>query len=253
MLVLRDISARTNAEFKLARYAAELSRSNAELEDFAYVASHDLREPIRMVKSFTQLLAKRYAGQLDEEADEYIRFAVDGASKMEALVRDLLEYSRLDGDHNTPQPTSATTVLQQAIAILAPSIEETGAVVTYDPLPIVMADPDQLLRVFQNLIGNALKFHGDGPPRVHVSASTQGTQSVIAVQDHGIGISEEYFSKIFVIFKRLHGPAEFGGTGIGLSVCKKIVERHGGKIWVESQPGEGATFRFSIPGVVMVA
>jgi PAS domain S-box-containing protein len=248
MLMCEDITARKEAERKLARYAADLSRSNAELENFAHVASHDLREPVRMVRSFTQLLADRYSGQLDEDADTYIRFAVDGADRIEALIKALLEYSRLEGGGGDPSPTPAEEVLDQALTILTPSIEETGAVVTHEPLPIVMADPAQLLRVFQNLIGNAMKFHGDAPPRVHVSAVRDGDRHIISVRDEGIGIAPEHFDRIFVIFKRLHGPQEFGGTGMGLSICKKIIEQHGGRIWVESTPGAGSTFHFSLPG-----
>lgn len=247
MLVCEDITARKRAEEQLARYADDLYRSNAELENFAYIASHDLREPLRMVRSFTQLLADRYSGQLDEDADKYIHFAVDGATRMEGLIKALLEYSRLDGVAAEPTPVASGEIVERVLAILDPLIDEAGATVTFDTMPTVYGDPDQLLRVFQNLIGNALKFRRDEPARVHVSTYRDGDQQVFSVADNGIGIDPEYFDRIFVIFKRLHGPGEFGGTGMGLAICKKIIERHGGRLWVESEVGAGSTFYFSLP------
>ncbi len=246
MLVCEDISARKRAEQQLEAYAAELARSNEELENFAYAASHDLREPLRMVRSFTRLLAERYEGRLDADADRFIGFAVDGATRMESLIKALLEYSRVDG-RPTLSDTPLDGVVEQAITNLASGIAEAGAIVTKDPMPSVTGDPEQLLRVFQNLISNAIKFRADRTPRVHVSAREDGDRVVISVRDDGIGISPEYFDRIFVVFKRLHGPAEYPGTGMGLAICRKIVERHGGDIWVESSPGEGATFYFSLP------
>jgi PAS domain S-box-containing protein len=235
------------AEEKLRLSFIDLERSNNELEQFAYVASHDLQEPLRMMSSYTQLLARRYRGRLDADADEFIAFAVDGANRMQKLINDLLAYSRVGTRGKGFEPTDCTGVLDQAIANLKAAIEESGAVVTHDPLPIVMADNLQLVQLFQNLIGNAIKFHGKEPLRVHVSAGQKENEWVISVRDNGIGIDHQYAERIFVIFQRLHTKEEYPGTGIGLAICKKIVERRGGRIWVESQPGIGSTFYFTIP------
>jgi light-regulated signal transduction histidine kinase (bacteriophytochrome) len=227
-----------------------LNRSNEELAQFAYIASHDLQEPLRMVASYTQLLSRRYKGKLDPEADEFIAFAVDGASRMQRLIQDLLEYSRVGTKGNDLLDTSSEEALQQALANLRGAIEGTGAVVTHDALPNVLADEMQLIQLFQNLIGNAVKYQGPGVPQVHVSAATNGNKRwTFAVKDNGLGIDPQYFKKIFGMFQRLHKREEFGGTGIGLAICKKIVERHGGSISVESQPGRGSTFRFSLAGI----
>ncbi len=248
ILVCEDITARKRAEAQLERYAERLSRSNEELENFAYVASHDLREPLRMVRSFTGLLAERYSGQLDDEAVKYINFAVDGANRMEGLIRALLEYARVDAPSEEAVEVSMEGLVGDVLQLLSPAIAETGAVITHDPLPIVAGDPDQLLRLLQNLIGNGIKFCRDREPRVHISVVQRGDDAVFCVRDNGIGIEEDYFERIFQVFRRLHGLDEFGGTGIGLAICKKIVERHGGRIWLESIPGEGSRFYFSIPG-----
>jgi PAS domain S-box-containing protein len=247
MGVSRDITEPKQAEEKLKQTLAELERSNQELEQFAYVASHDLQEPLRMVSSYTQLLARRYQGQLDADANEFIAFAVDGANRMQRLINDLLTYSRVGTHGKGFQPTDCMAVLDQALANLKAAIEQSGAVVTHDPLPTVMADNLQLVQLFQNLIGNAIKFHGEEPPHVHVSAEQKGKEWVFSVRDNGIGIDPRYAERIFILFQRLHTREEYPGTGIGLAICKKIAERHGGRIWVESQPGIGSTFYFTIP------
>ena len=254
-----DITSQKLAEEKLKNTLAELERSNAELQNFAYIASHDLQEPLRMVASFVGLLANRYRGQLDSDADEFIGFAVDGAQRMQRLISDLLEYSRVSTRGQQLQPADATVALDGALWNLALAIDETGASVTHDPLPTVLADPTQLMQLFQNLIGNALKFHGNESPVVHVSARETFEVSQapkvwgarvweFSVRDNGIGIAPEYQARIFGIFQRLHTRDEYPGTGIGLAVCQKIVERHGGRIWVESQAGRGSTFHFTLPG-----
>jgi signal transduction histidine kinase len=231
----------------LEKSVVELARSNSDLQQFAYVASHDLQEPLRMVASYTQLLAKRYKGKLDADADEFIAYAVGGASRMQKLIQDLLSYSRVDTQGQAGEPTPVGSVLDYALGNLRAALEESRAEVTRDPLPTVMADERQLLQVFQNLLSNALKFRGEQPPRVHVSAERRGNEWVFSVRDNGIGIDPQYAGRIFVVFQRLHNISEYPGTGIGLAICKKIVERHGGRIWMESQPGQGATFYFTLP------
>jgi light-regulated signal transduction histidine kinase (bacteriophytochrome) len=224
-----------------------LARSNAELEQFAYVASHDLQEPLRTVAGFTQLLAQRYTGQLDAKADEFIAFAVDGVKRMQTLMQDLLAYSRVGTGDEPLQPTDGTAVLQRALASLAMSIQESRARVTHDPLPTVSGVAGQLTRLLQNLIGNALKYRSERPPQVHITAQPQGYAWLFAVQDNGIGFEPRHAERIFGVFQRLHTREEYSGTGIGLAMCQKIVERHGGRIWAEGRPGEGATFYFTIP------
>ena len=242
-----DITERKQAEAALARKTEELACSNAELEQFAYVASHDLQEPLRMVSSYVQLLARRYKEKLDSDADDFINFAVDGANRMQALIRDLLAYSRVGTRGERLEPTSCETVLDQTLANLQFAIEENGARVTHDPLPTVLADPSQLSQLFQNLIGNAIKFRRDEAPHVHLGAERRENEWLFSVRDNGIGIDEEYGERIFEIFQRLHGRNDYSGTGIGLAICKKIVERHGGRIWVVSDPGGGSTFYFTLP------
>jgi PAS domain S-box-containing protein len=244
---IRDISVRKTAEVHLVQKVEELKRSNAELEQFAYVASHDLQEPLRMVASFTQLLSRRYKGKLDSDADEFIAFAVDGVNRMQRLIRDLLAYSRVGSRANHLHATSSDEALQQALKNLHGAIEESGALVTNDPLPTVLADETQLIQLFQNLIGNAIKYQGLGVPQIHVSAARKDQERwVFSVRDNGLGIESRYFDKIFGLFQRLHKREEFTGTGIGLAICRKIVEQHGGNIWVESQLGHGSTFWFTL-------
>ena len=245
--LIRDITERKRAEEALQQFAAELSRSNSDLEQFAYVASHDLQEPLRMVSSYTQLLARRYSDRLDADAHEFIGYAVDGATRMQDLINDLLAYSRVESHGEELEPTDCNAVFTQAVTNLHASIVDVGAVVTSDPLPTVRTDASQLGQVFQNLIGNAVKFHGEERPIVHVSAQPQGDEWVFSVRDNGIGIEPDYFDRIFGIFQRLHTRERYSGTGIGLAICTRIVERHGGRIWVESNIGEGSVFHFTIP------
>jgi light-regulated signal transduction histidine kinase (bacteriophytochrome) len=213
------------------------------------VASHDLQEPLRMVASYTQLLSRRYKGRLDADADEFIAFAVDGANRMQSLIQDLLAYSRVGTKGRELVESSSEEALERALVNLRSAIEESGALVTHDPLPAVMADGRQLVQLFQNLVGNAIKYQNPGVPRIHVSAVQNGGKKwVFSVKDNGLGIDAQYFEKIFGMFQRLHKREEFAGTGIGLAICKKIVERHGGGISVESQPGQGSTFRFALAG-----
>jgi light-regulated signal transduction histidine kinase (bacteriophytochrome) len=244
---IRDITARREAEVHLAQKAEELNRSNEELEQFAYVASHDLQEPLRMVASYTQLLSKRYKGKLDSDADQFIAFAVDGASRMQHLIQDLLAYSRVGKRGGELLDVSSEEALEQALINLRGAIEESGAVVTHDPLPRVMADADQLTQVLQNLVGNAIKYQRPGIPLIHLSVARDSEGMwLFSIRDNGLGIDSQFFEKIFGMFQRLHKREEFAGTGMGLAICKKIVERHGGKIWVESRPGAGSTFRFTL-------
>ena len=231
----------------LEQYALELERSNRELEEFAYVASHDLQEPLRIIASYLQLLNQRYADQLDEDGQRYIYYTVDAADRMRELIQDLLAYSRVGTQGQPFAPTDCEALLLETLVTLQLVIEENAAVITYDPLPTVMADASQLRQLFQNLLGNAIKFHSDKPPHVHIGNRREGEHWLLWVQDNGIGLNPKFAERIFVIFQRLHTRTDYPGTGIGLAICKKIVERHNGRIWVESQPDQGTTFYFTLP------
>lgn len=243
----QDITERIVAEQNLVKVNQELERSNSELERFAYVASHDLQEPLRMVTSYLQLLERRYKSQLDEDAIEFINFAVDGSNRMKILINDLLEYSRVGTRGKEFEPTDCNEVLERVLTNLQVTIEESKAQVKVDQLPVILADEGQIEQLFQNLIGNAIKFHGNQPPTVQVSVNGNSKDWIFSVKDNGIGIDPEFFDRIFVIFQRLHNREMYPGTGIGLAISKRIVERHNGEIWVESARGYGSTFYFSIP------
>jgi PAS domain S-box-containing protein len=242
-----DTTEPKQAKEKLAQMVAEMKRSNTELEQFAYVVSHDLQEPLRMVASYTRLLAKRYQGRLDADADDFINYAVDGAERMRALLNDLLEYSRVGTRGKPFKLIWCEDVLEKALTNLKVAIEDSGALVTHDYLPMLVADEGQLVQLLQNLIGNAIKFCNQESPRIHVSAEKRDWVWAFSVKDNGIGIDPQHAQRIFEMFKRLHTKEEYLGTGMGLAICKKIVKRHGGHIWVQSQLGEGSTFYFTIP------
>jgi len=232
---------------ELSRKAEELERSNQDLEQFAYVASHDLQEPLRMVATYTQLLAERYRGRLDEQADKYIAYSVDGAVRMQALIQDLMKFSQVGRAEIESRTTECGGVVEQALKSLQSAVQESGAVVNWNGLPMVMADPSQLAEVFQNLIANAIKFHGAETPVIQIDSEKNDHEWVLTVSDNGIGIPPENWQDIFVIFRRLHTRTEYPGNGIGLSICKKIIERHGGKIWIEAQAKPGCCFKFTLP------
>jgi PAS domain S-box-containing protein len=245
--VFDDITDRKKAEAALHEAHEELKRSNAELEQFAYVASHDLQEPLRMVASYTQLLARRYDERLDSDAREFMSYIVDGASRMKQLIEDLLAYSRVGTKGIAFANVSAEAALRRALFNLRGGIEEARASVTHDPMPTLPADEVQLGQLFQNLIGNALKFRSQAEPKIHIVVAESAAEYTFGVRDNGIGIEPQYFERIFMVFQRLHNKGEYPGTGIGLAICKKVVERHSGRIWVESRPGEGSSFFFTLP------
>jgi PAS domain S-box-containing protein len=244
---IRDITARKKAEEQLDQKIQELNRSNAELDKFASVASHDLQEPLRMVASYTQLLARRYKGRLDADADEFIAYAVDGANRMQQLIQDMLAYSRTGTPGTKLRPVSAEAALAHALLSLRGAVEQSGAIVTHDKLPVVLGDQVQITQLFQNLLSNAIKYQHGTIPRIEVSATIgDGGMWLFSVKDNGIGIDPKYYDRIFGIFQRLHKREEYAGTGMGLAICKKIVEGHGGRIRVSSRLGEGSTFSFTL-------
>jgi PAS domain S-box-containing protein len=243
---ISDITERKQAELVLTEQAHELTRSNAELQRFAYVASHDLQEPLRMITSYVQLLARRYRGKLDSDADEFIGYAVEGVARMQALINDLLEYSRVGSQGKALRVVDASKVFDLTLRNLRVAVTESNATVTCDPLPTVKADAGQLTQLFQNLLGNAIKFHGEADPRIHVTAERADKEWRFSVRDNGIGFDPKFANRIFQVFQRLHRPGAYPGTGIGLAICQKIVERHGGRIWAESTPGEGSVFYFTL-------
>jgi signal transduction histidine kinase len=232
---------------KLSKYAGELEQSNADLQQFAYVASHDLKEPLRTVASYCQLLQRRYADKLDQDAKDFISFAVDGANRMQALINDLLKYSRVGTQRDPFRPVQCSDVLSKALENLKIAAGEAGATITLDVLPAVQGDEIQLIVLFQNLLANAVKFRRKDPVTVHIAAKDNGADWLFTVRDNGIGFDPVHAERIFVIFQRLHGRDEYQGTGMGLAICRRIVERHGGKIWADSEPGVGTTFYFTLP------
>jgi len=242
-----EIEERKKAELKLKSIAEELKRSNDELKQFTYVASHDLQEPLRMISSYAQLLRRRYKNKLDADADDFIAFLVDGVVRMKVLIDDLLSYSKLAGQSKEFRPTDCNQALENALYNLKAAVEEAKAVITRDSLPVVLADEFQMTQVFQNLVSNAVKFHGKEVPQVRIAAKRTEQEWIFSISDNGIGIPSEFFDRIFLIFQRLHSKSEYPGTGIGLAICKKIAERHGGRIWVESEIGKGSVFYFSLP------
>jgi PAS domain S-box-containing protein len=246
LVVVRDITDRKRVERALEQSKLELERSNTELERFASIASHDLREPLRAIAGFAGLLAKRYDGQLDAEAEEYIAYILDGTMRLQRLIDDLLSYSRVGTRGKEFELTDCNAILDTAINNLTIAIEESGASVTYDSLPSILGDGVQLEQLFQNLISNAIKFRGEEPPRVHIGSIRREEEWEFSVKDNGIGIEPKFVDRIFVIFQRLHTQQEYPGTGIGLAICQRIVERHGGRIWFESEPGKGTTFFFTL-------
>lgn len=240
-------SERASAQEQLANKVEELARSNCDLEQFAYVASHDLQEPLRMVSSYTQLLAERYKGKLDAAADRYINYAVEGATRMQALLEDLLSFSRIGRNGATPAPTNVNSAVDEVLKNLALTLREHSVTVTCSPLPTIVADHFQVVQLFQNLLGNAIKFRAKRNPCVTISAERRGHEWLFSVFDNGIGIAAEHNDLIFKIFQRLHTRVEYPGNGVGLAICKKIVEHNGGRIWVESELGQGSNFRFTFP------
>ncbi|WP_293032468.1 ATP-binding protein [Natronococcus sp.] len=246
---LNTLLVRRNQSQELMHYISKLEESNRSLEQFAYAASHDLQEPLRMVSSYLQLIDQRYEDELDEEGKEFLGYAIDGANRMRDMIEGLLEYSRVDTRGSPLEPTDLEGVLDEAIADLRMKIEEHDAEIEAEPLPTVLGDDDQVRQVFQNLLNNAIEYSGDEPPRIQVSAQRQGRKWRIAVSDEGVGIDPENQDQIFELFQRLHSHEEHAGSGIGLALCKRIVERHAGRIWVDSDSSSGATFSFTLPAV----
>ena len=249
LLAIEDITERRLREEELKKLSEELARSNTELRDFAYVASHDLKKPLQSIEGFAKLLGRRYKGKLDAKADEFIEYIGSSVKRMQELIKDLLEYSQIGAKEKKFKPTDCSGVVDKAVGNLQAAIEESNAVVTYDELPTVMVYTPQIISLFQNLIDNAINFRGEEAPRIHISAQRKGDEWVFSIQDNGIGIDPKDSEQIFGMFQRLHGSTEYPGTGIGLAICKKIVGHHGGRIWVESEPGKGSTFFFTLPAL----
>jgi len=249
LLAIEDITERRLREEELKKLSEELARSNTDLRDFAYVASHDLKKPLQSIEGFAKLLGRRYKGKLDAKADEFIEYIGSSVKRMQELIKDLLEYSQIGAKEKKFKPTDCSGVVDKAVGNLQAAIEESNSVVTYDELPTVMVDTPQIISLFQNLIDNAINFRGEEAPRIHISAQRKGDEWVFSIQDNGIGIDPKDSEQIFGMFQRLHGSTEYPGTGIGLAICKKIVGHHGGRIWVESEPGKGSTFFFTLPAL----
>jgi PAS domain S-box-containing protein len=247
LLAIEDITERRQREEKLKKLSEELARSNADLRDFAYVASHDLKKPLQSIEGFAKLLARRYKGKLDAKADDFIEYIGSGVKRMQMLIKDLLEYSQVGAKEKKFKPTDCSGVVAKALGNLQAAIEERNAVVTYDELPTVMIDTPQMISLFQNLIDNAIKFRGEEAPRIHISAEQKRDEWVFSIRDNGIGIDPKDSERIFGMFQRLHGSTDYPGTGIGLAICKRIIEWHGGRIWVESKIGKGSIFYFTMP------
>jgi len=245
--MILDITEIKKTEEELKRLSEELARSNAALKDFAYIASHDLKKPLQTIESFSKLLARRYKGKLDAKADEFISYIVEGVQRLQMLIKDLLEYSQIETKAKNIKPTDFSFIVEEAMSNMKTAIDESNAVVTYNKMPTIMSDPQQMISLFQNLIDNAINFRSNKAPRVRISAERKGDEWVFAIRDNGIGIDPKDFEKIFVMFQRLHGSTDYPGTGIGLSICKKIVECQGGRIWLESETAKGSTFYFTIP------
>jgi light-regulated signal transduction histidine kinase (bacteriophytochrome) len=246
--VVRDITELKKAEQALQKLTEELKRSNDDLQQFARFASHDLQAPLKTTEGFIKIFVKRYKGKLDEKADKLLEYISDSMQEMQAIIKDLLEFSRIEIDSTHMQAVDISMSLSHALANLSAAIETNNAAITYDEmLPTVMGNKTQITRLFQNLIGNAIKFHGEKSPKIHIAVQQKDSEWVFSVHDNGIGIDPQYFGQIFDMFKRLHGKSDYPGTGIGLAATKRIVERHGGRIWVESDPGKGSTFFFTMP------
>ncbi|HEV3022063.1 MAG TPA: ATP-binding protein [Pirellulales bacterium] len=243
----REVAERLQANQALERRTRDLARSNAELEQFAYIASHDLQEPLRITSGYCELLRVRYGDRLDEKGRAFLASALDSAQRMQRLIDGLLEFSRLGWNAVGARPLPLGPVVDEALGNLELSMNDSGAMVHVVPLPVVLGDHSRLTQLFQNLIGNAVKFRGNEPPQVRIAWMRRGNEAVVSVADNGIGMETDHFERIFVVFQRLHTHTEYPGTGIGLAICKKIVELHGGRIWVESEPGRGSTFRFTLP------
>ncbi len=245
--IAHDITRRKQIEDKIEKRTEELARSNKELEQFAYVSSHDLKEPLRMITSFLQLLDRRYSNELDQDANEFIGYAVDGAKRMNNMINDLLEYSRIGNKERKFEYLQSEKILETAQINLKQSIEDINANITHNPLPLIYANEPMMIQLFQNIIGNAIKYHGREDPTIHISADNGDDEYVFSVKDNGIGIDQKHLDRIFTIFQRLHSRDEYDGTGIGLAISKRIIQKHRGKIWVKSELGKGSTFYFTIP------